>query len=138
MAYCSKCGAPVEEGKKLCPACSEQAAAKSADVEDNRSIALLSYIGPLCFVPYFAAKRSPFAHYHAVRGVNLLILEGVYTVIETILNVLFKGVFGAIVSILLWLGWGFFVYLSVMGIVHVIKGKKKKLPFVGSFRIVKD
>lgn len=138
MAYCPKCGAPLEDGAASCPNCDAKSYSKSADIEDNRNIALLSYIGPLCFVPYFAAKRSPFAHYHAVRGLNLFILEGVYTVIETVLNAITRGVFGAVVSILLWLGWGFFIYLAVMGISHVIKGKKKNLPFIGTFRIVKN
>lgn len=137
MATCKQCGSPIEEGKIYCASCE---ASKSADVNDNRSIAFLSYLGPLCFVPYFAAKRSPFAHYHALCGLNLFILEGVYTVVRLILKALFNKipVLGTIVGLLLWLGYGFFVYLSVMGIRHVAKGKKKSLPYIGTFRIVKN
>ena len=141
MAYCPKCGASVAENEQYCGNCGTrltETAAFSDDVNDNRAISVLSYIGPLCFVPYFAAKRSPFAHYHALRGLNLFILEGVYAVLKLLIGMLLKGVFGTLVSILLWLGWGFFVYLSIMGIIHVCKGEKKDLPFIGKIRFIKN
>lgn len=45
------------------------------DIEDNKFIALLSYISILCFVPLLLKKDSPFAQFHAKQGLSLFIVE---------------------------------------------------------------
>ena len=163
MAFCRQCGAQVADDARFCPACGafqgpEQAqsaypprqpyaepAAGSGpvtdqDVADNRAMAILAYIGPLALIPYFAAKQSPFAQYHAIRGMNLLILEAVYWVAVLLLTAILTAiltVFGIVIGWILRLGWIFFLVISVLGIVNVCNGEKKDLPIVSGIRFIR-
>ena len=146
MAYCRQCGALIDEAAQFCPDCgASQAGAQTTrvvnqDVEDNRFMAILSYIGPLAFVPYFAAKQSPFAQYHAVRGLNLFILEAVFGVAASLITGIFTlllHVLGALLGWILNLGWLGFLALSIIGIVNVCNGEKKELPIVSGIRFIR-
>ena len=110
------------------------------DAEDNRLMALLAYLGPLALVPYLAAKQSPFAQYHALRGLNLFLLEVAYGVGAAVLSGLFTLVWfrlGLALGLLFNIGWLFFVAMSIIGIVNVCNGEKKDLPLVGALRFIK-
>lgn len=74
MAFCSHCGAQVDEGAAFCPSCGApvgngprpaEPAFDPNDVAQNRGISVLSYLGPLVFIPLFARKNSPYAQFHA-------------------------------------------------------------------------
>ena len=84
------------------------------DVKDNKSIAVLSYIGILCLIPLLLKKDSKFAKFHSKQGLVMLI--------------------GWLFTWLPFLGWllgvALFV-LSIMGILNVLAGKYAKLPVVG-------
>ncbi len=154
MAYCMQCGAEIADDARFCPSCgafqSSQAARPQGapthrapgvdqDAEDNKLMALLSYLGPLAFVPYFAAKQSPFAQFHAVRGLNLFLLEAAYGVAMSVVVWLFKLVLfqlGLIVDFVFRLGWLFFLAMSIIGIVYVCNGEKKELPLIGTLRFI--
>ena len=147
MAYCHRCGKEIDDSEILCPSCKQAQASSdtlSDDVRDNRAIAILSYIGPFAFIPYFCAKRSPFARYHSMRGLNLFILEGIYAIASVLLASLAALVsfyLGLLVRILNAGGWVFLIYVSAMGIVHVVRGQKRELPFVSrlkKYRIIKS
>lgn len=147
MAYCRQCGALIDEAAQFCPACgasqtgAQPTHAVNQDVEDNRFMAILSYIGPLAFIPYFAAKQSPFAQYHAVRGLNLFILEVMFGVAASLIAGIFMlllRVLGVVFGWVLNLGWLGFLALSIIGIVNVCNGVKKDLPYIGGIRFVKD
>ena len=99
MAFCTKCGAEIEEGAKFCALCGEATEAKStadsvaetvkdkfnefnntadttneydpADIENNKVMAVLAYFGILVLIPIFAAKESKFARFHANQGLVL-------------------------------------------------------------------
>lgn len=155
MAYCMQCGAEIADDARFCPSCgafqSSQAARPQGapthrapgvdqDAEDNKLMALLSYLGPLAFVPYFVAKQSPFAQFHAVRGLNLFLLEAVYGVAMSVVVWLFKLVLfrlGLIVDFLFRLGWLFFLAMSIIGIVYACNGEKKELPLIGTLRFIR-
>lgn len=105
------------------------------DVQDNKAYAILSYIGVLVFIPFFAAKSSPYAQYHALRGMNLLILGAIASVGCSILsNIPFVGL---IFSILGWAASVCWLVLAIIGIVNAAKGECKDLPIIGTIRIVK-
>ena len=147
MGYCRQRDAQIDETAQFCPNCgAAQAGAQTTrvvnqDVEDNRFMAILSYIGPLAFVPYFAAKQSPFAQYHAVRGLNLFILEAVFGIAASLITGIFTLIlhaFGVLIGWILNLGWLGFLALSIIGIVNVCNGLKKDLPYIGGIRFVKN
>lgn len=156
MKYCKSCGNPIDDNAKFCAVCGkkdESAERKSNgsviddavnrftntadttadysvdDINDNRIMAILAYIGLLVLVPLLAAKNSPFARFHANQGLLLLILELISSFVA---------------SIIPWIGWLVGALLSVLcfalfilGLINAVKGNAKELPLIGKFRILK-
>lgn len=92
--------------------------AGSKDVQENKAITFLSYIGLLFLVPLLAKRESKFAQSHAKQGLVLTIGW-------------FLGSF-----LYMFFGLGFLVHLfviilSIMGLVNVGNGKMKDLPLIG-------
>lgn len=175
MAFCGKCGAQLADGAKFCPACgapvaeaqpagsvaSNFGAAVSninntedttanynvADINDNKGISVLSYIGILFLIPLLAKKDSPYAQYHAKQGFNLFLLDVAIGIVNLILGFFKvpKTVYGFVydyetplfVSIISWLlGLGVLA-LAIIGIVNAVQGKAKELPIIGKIKILK-
>jgi len=121
------------------------------DIKDNLVLSILSYLGLLVFIPYFAHNNSKFVKYHATQGMNLLIVWVGYTLLDNLLGLIkvskvvvnFGSITGTRLVTPVWvilpmtiLGIILFV-LSVVGIVYVCQGKAKELPVVGKIKIVK-
>lgn len=167
MAYCGKCGQQVNEEVKFCPSCGtpvgtaapqenrqEQpenklteslntpditASFDPADVEKNKAMGVLAYLGILVLIPIFAAKDSPFARYHANQGLLLCIAAIIYGVTYSILSSIILAISWRLyflVSILGLVGIVFAV-LCVIGIINAMNGKAKELPFIGKYKILK-
>lgn len=94
------------------------------DIEENKGITVLSYIGILCLIPLLSKKESKFAQYHAKQGVVLLIAE-VITYVVFIIP--FIGWLVGMLASIMWL------IFAIMGIVNVVGGKAKELPLIGKF-----
>lgn len=94
------------------------------DIEENKVMAVLAYVGILVLVPLLAAKDSKFAQYHAKQGLVVFIAEIILVVINVI------PVVGWIVS---FIGFIIVLILSIMGIVNALNGKEKELPILGQF-----
>jgi len=107
------------------------------DVQDNKVMAILAYLGPLVLVPILAAKDSPFARYHANQGLILCIGWVACWIALTFLQAIFPWSLWAIFS-LLWgaLGLGTLVF-AVLGIINAANGEMKELPLIGKFTILK-
>jgi uncharacterized membrane protein len=95
-----------------------------ADVQENKGITVLSYIGILCLVPLLAKKDSKFAQYHAKQGLVLFIMELIIWVLIVI------PVLGWIIYVV---GIITSLVLAIMGIMNVVNGKCKELPIIGKF-----
>lgn len=165
MAKCKVCGTEVSFGAAFCQSCGakiENETAEKAksfaedfsekvsdfanttdttsdflpeDINSNKLMAILAYIGLLFLVPLFAAKDSKFARFHTNQGIVLAIVKYVVIAIIGILGKL--PVIGLIASILgSILEVGFFA-LMVIGIINAVNGKAKELPVIGGFRILK-
>lgn len=94
------------------------------DVEENKGITFLSYIGILCLIPLLSKKDSKFAQYHAKQGLVLLIFFVIVSIVYVI------PVLGWILGVLGYIfGW----VLAIMGLVAVSKGECKELPVIGKF-----
>ena len=94
------------------------------DVNNNKGMSVLAYLGILVLIPIIARKDSPFARYHSNQGLILLIC----------------GVIAAILRRIWWLlgavGWLIVFILMIIGIVNAANGRAKELPLVGKFRLL--
>lgn len=94
------------------------------DVQENKIIAAIGYLGILCLIPLLLKKDSQYAQFHGKQGLVLLIAW---------------VVFGAVMIIPI-LGWivGFFgniacLILMIVGIVNALNGQMKELPWIGQY-----
>lgn len=121
------------------------------DINQNKGISVLAYIGILVLIPLFAAKHSKYAQYHAKQGFTLFLLSIAVGIVNFLLNLI--KVSRPIVSV-----WGYTTYVSatpwyisllcfllylpvlvwmILGIVNAATGKAKELPFLGKIKILK-
>lgn len=135
MAYCSKCGSSLNEGDKVCGNCGEPVPGANRSSSNSNEIwmGILSYLGILALIPYFVKDQTPFVRAHAVRGINLLLLEVIVWVAVGVFS--FIPVLNDILSTLA--GLASFV-LSLIGIINVANKEDKDLPFIGTIRMIKD
>jgi fumarate reductase subunit D len=95
----------------------ESASKNQKDIEANKTVAILSYIGILCFVPLFLKKDSKFAKFHAKQGLVLFIIELI-------------GMFIFWIPIIGWFLWLAIVVLSIMAIIRTLNGEWWKIPYI--------
>ena len=135
MAYCSKCGSSLSEGDKVCGNCGEPVPGANRSSSNSNEIwmGILSYLGILALIPYFVKDQTPFVRAHAVRGINLLLLEVIVWVAVGVFS--FIPLLNDILSTLA--GLASFV-LSLIGIINVANKEDKDLPFIGTIRMIKD
>ncbi len=98
--------------------------ADPSDVQQNKVMAVLAYIGVLVFVPILAAKESKFAMYHANQGLILFIAEVALTILSVPMPLI------GCLSILP-------MVLAILGIINALNGEMKPLPLVGNIQILK-
>ena len=98
--------------------------APSSTPQNNTLMAVLSYIGPLVFIPYLTAKNDPFVKFHIKQGLVLIVIE-ILIFAANLVAPFFMIIFGLI-------NLGTFI-LSIVGIVWAVQGKEKELPLVGQF-----
>ena len=167
VKFCPGCGAAVQAAQPQAQPEQNTFAAKlnginntadstaafdSADIEQNKWMALLAYLGPLVFVPMFVQKDSKFTRYHVNQGLTLFIANAAYAVVQIILTVILRMIFpwkwtyglwggrGGVydtITLILGLVWIVFSIHSVLGIVNVVTGKAKELPVIGKFKFLK-
>jgi uncharacterized membrane protein len=153
MAFCKKCGSPMQDGVKFCPACGAQTEeaqqALQSDAQANKVMAILSYI--LFFVPLLTGdhKKSPFVKHHANQGTVLAIVAIGYSIVSGILRAIIKvpvslygystGVYytPGWLSTILWLISLPILAACIYGIYNAATGKQSYLPVIGKFRIIK-
>ena len=98
-----------------------------ADINANKVMAILAYIGILVLIPLFAAKDSKFARFHTNQGLLLFIVALIAGAISKVSVI---GFIGAIVGFLCFI-------FAIIGIVYAAQGKAKELPFIGKYKILK-
>lgn len=164
MPYCPQCGTEHDVSAKFCSSCGrsltrEQNNGESfkqrfdginnadgaADIEQNKAMAVLAYIGPLVLVPLLAAQNSKYARYHANQGLILLIASIIVSVATAIvfgiLNIFFVLLhIWPIIAIINWLMGlalsGVFIAYMIIGIINAAEGRFKELPIIGKYRIL--
>ncbi len=115
---------PLEEQateQTFTPETPEQAPKKA---EDNKLIAIFSYIGALCLIPLLTKKDDEFVFFHAKQGFVLFIAEVITTFVAVI------PILGWIIAPIAGLIW---FILSIIGIINVLGEKTKGLPILGKY-----
>lgn len=137
MAYCSKCGSQLNEGDKACGNCGEPVPGANRSTSSSNSneiwMGILSYLGVLALIPYLVKDQTPFVRAHAIRGINLLILEVIAWVAAGVFSwvPVLDGILSTVVGLASFA-------LSLIGIINVANKEDKDLPFIGTIRMIKD
>ena len=168
MPYCGKYGAQMDDSAKFCPACGAPGETPKGneaqqqndygeklqnfnntnettaefdpqDIQNNKVMAILAYLGILVLIPLFAAKESKFARYHTNQGLVLCIAEIAYGI-----------TYGVLSSIILAISWRLYFITSIIGLVSLVflvilvigimnaaNGRAKELPIIGKFKMLK-
>lgn len=168
MAKCSNCGKRSPDGTDYCPDCGfplendytqqgrsyfqdavnhtsytnrDESPYSNEDIQQNKALAVLAYMGPLLFVPLFAGKNSPYARFHTNQGLSLFIIECIYSAVRGILSWLGHGsifLFGfRIAAFSLGALEIIFFCFSVMGIIQVCCCQAKPLPLIGKIHFLR-
>ena len=105
-----------------------------ADVQNNKVMGVLSYLGILVLIPLLAARNSPFARFHCNQGIVLALAEVVAGVVLGIgRRMLLVGWIFRLVGSLASILW---IVLAVIGILNAINGRAKELPVIGGIKIL--
>lgn len=163
MAFCRNCGAELPEGANNCTQCGaptagEQQAQQSndgvqdfinnvtntadftteydpKDIQDNKVMAILSYIGFLFLIPLLAAPQSKFARFHVNQGMILFLLGYCVSAVFNILGAI--PFIGILFSIIGWLFAVATLVFMILGIINASQGQAKELPVIGKIRLMK-
>jgi len=84
-------------------------------------------------IPYFVKDQSSFVRFHAVRGLNLFLLELIGGVASSIVGFVIPG----LGSLLGWICSVAGLVFSIIGIINVANGEQKDLPIIGGIQFVK-
>lgn len=95
------------------------------DIEKNKGMAVLGYIGILCLIPLLAAKESKFAQFHAKQGLVLFLFEILVGILYAIPGV------NVVMFFIGWILYILILILAIMGIVNALQGKYWKMPVFG-------
>lgn len=137
MAFCAKCGNQLGDGDRVCGSCGTPVAGPvhtgSAASSNDMLMGILSYLGVFALIPFLVKDQTAFVRAHAVRGMNLFLLEIIAWIAVGIFS--WVPVLSPILSSLA--GLASFVF-SLIGIINVANRDDKDLPFIGSIRLIKD
>lgn len=97
------------------------------DVEENKALAALGYLGPMVILPLILKPNSPFVRFHANQSIALLLFSVLCSVCSIV------PFFGWMISAF---GWGFTLVNVFRGFFGALGGEKKKLPIVGDLKIL--
>lgn len=161
MAFCNKCENQLPDGANNCPNCGAPAGNTQQntqnaqdfvnnmmntndttsqfdpqDINNNKGMSVLAYIGFLFLVPLLACPNSKFARYHTNQGLVLFLLEFALGVVTGILGII--PIAGLIIGGLLSAVGGIFtLVLMIMGIINAAQGQAKELPLIGKITLLK-
>jgi len=94
------------------------------DIEQNKIIAAIGYIGVLCLIPLLLKQDSQYAQFHGKQGLLLFIGWVVNTFIAVV------PIIGWIVS---FFGAISLLILTVLGILKSLKGEYWEMPYIGEY-----
>lgn len=108
----------------------KQQSAPSVDESQLKLVSAIGYLGILFLIPYLLHPKNEFAVFHANQSLILFIGAIVINIVGGLIP--FIGWF-----IIVPLGNLCVLGLAIMGIINVVHGEKKRLPFIGNFELLK-
>ena len=108
------------------------------DVEANKVMAAVGYIGILCLIPLLFAKDSDFAKFHGKQGLVIFLCEVALGVIGSVFSGMFisgvnmMGGFFMINGIIMLINLALLV-LSIAGIIKAFSGERWDAPVIGKW-----
>ncbi|MBR3437031.1 MAG: hypothetical protein IKG97_04670 [Lachnospiraceae bacterium] len=129
----------MDQKKNLFAMTDRTAEFEQEDIQKNKVMNILAYIGILVLVPIFAAKESKSARFNANQGLVILILAAAGSITFGILSAIFSRVFvlKLVFDVVAWAWSVCCAVLMVLGIVNSARGLVKELPIVGGVKILK-
>lgn len=114
---------------------------KQSDIESNSTLAVLSYIPFMFFIPMIIKPTSGYLRYHGIQGLTMFLtfagLEFVDVLLCAIANAAVPGVAGSYISIAVTLIANLCVLLLIaIGIANAVKGYARELPIIGRIRLL--
>lgn len=94
------------------------------DIEENKLLAALGYIGILCVLPLALKPKSQFCKFHGKQGLILLIGE--------VIN-MFIGVIPVIGWFLAIIGGISLLILSILGFLKSLSGEYWEMPYLSEY-----
>ena len=109
------------------------------DIQKNKVIAALSYLGILFFLPLVAAPESRFGKFHANQSLVLL-LAGIagavaISIVSAILTLIWWRL-AVIISVLYSVFGLALTVFAILGLVYALQGKAMELPLLNKIKII--
>lgn len=94
------------------------------DIEQNKLLAAIGYIGILCLIPLLAKKDSRFCQEHGKQGFVLFIAGIALMIVGWI----------PFIGLIAWLGNIAVFICAVIGLINALQGKFWEVPLIGQYR----
>ena len=94
---------------------------------DSKVTSILSYLGVLWLVAYFAGTKDDKSLYHLKQGFGLFVIEIIFLILIEILSL----ISGEAANVISYVGIVFLV-LTIIGIINALKSGQKPLPIIGN------
>jgi uncharacterized membrane protein len=111
---------------------SHHGGAEHAGKVEHKSVngmAIFAYLWILILIPFLTnEKNDPFVKYHIKQGLTLIIFEVATWAVSMVL-----GWIPLIGALVIWLLWLASLVLVIIGIMNVVNGHEKELPFIGQY-----
>ena len=106
------------------------------DIDDNKGLSVLSYMPLLVIIPLITGRESKFVRFHTNQGLLLTLAGFGGSALLSLFNKI-AGIEQIVLVMFIFMAAVLAVF-SCIGIVNVLRGKAKELPFIGGFRFFKD
>lgn len=159
---CEKCGTGNRSGAKFCSQCGyplpENPEEKSVtnqipdnegleeglsidDIVENRTPAMLSYLGPLVFYSLTKINKSSYIRFHAIQSLNLFVCFILALLTKATFVELIEFISPSIANILnipLTIALFIFPCLGIYGFLAAREGFEQPLPLIGKIHLVNN
>lgn len=121
-----------------------------SDIEKNKVVSALAYIGCLFWLPLVACPNSSFGRFHANQGLVAFIFYFVVNVVKSLISFtlslifgnnliggLTGGLAGLLNSVIGWILSALCLLVMLFGLINTLNGKAKELPVIGKLRLIK-